>query len=105
MSSVKELLQEEVDAESLVRKAEESARTTLNEAKAKATELLKKAHIDGGPVDKVAGEAKVKVAGEKEAILNGCEARATEAEELYKKNLVAAARLVVESIAGADIEW
>jgi vacuolar-type H+-ATPase subunit H len=104
VSSIKDLLQEEKDAEELLQGAEKSAEAILKEAEAKAAELVRRARRDDALVNELAVRHKDKVAALRAKTFAECQAKAAEAERLYKKNLGAAVKLIVDNVLGVEIE-
>lgn len=104
MSSIKDLLQEEKDAESIIKNAEQQAEATLRDAKAKAAELIRRAQSDDALVKELAERNKAKIAALQAVILGECQTRAAEIENHCKENLNAAIELVVDSVTGGRNE-
>lgn len=101
MSSIKDLLQEEKDAEGVLKEAEQRAAALAAEARARAAEIIGKARGDDALVKELTARSEERIAAQRKRILEECEARAAEAEARYGRNVEAAASLVYEGIVGA----
>jgi len=104
MSSIKDLLQEEKDAEAIFKSAEQQAEATLREAKVRAAELIRRAQSDDALVKELTQRNREKISALQAKIASECQVRAADTESLCKKNLHAAARLVVDNVIGGGNE-
>jgi len=104
MSSIKDLLQEEKDAEVNLKTAEQQAESTLRDAKVRAAELIRKAQSDDALVKELTQRNKEKITALQASIASECQARAADTETRCKKNLKAAVLLVVNDVLGGNNE-
>ena len=104
MSSIKDLLQEEKDAEAILKTAQQQAEATLRDAKVRAAELIRSAQSDDALVKELTQRNREKISALQGRIASECQARAADTESLCKKNLQAAVRLVVNDVIGGGNE-
>jgi len=104
MSSIKDLLDEEKNAERQLNDAEKEAESVLRSARARAAESIRKAQSDDALVNELSERNKERITATKARILAECKGRAAETEKLCKKNLEAAVRLIVSDVLGEESE-
>lgn len=104
MSSIKDLIDEEKEAEGLLKGSEQQAEAILKEAKAKAGDLIRRAQSDDALVKELTERNRGAIAAMQAKIQGECQAKATETERLCKKNLDAAVKVIVEGVEGAGNE-
>lgn len=102
MSSIKDLLNQEKEAEGLLKDADQKAEAVLREAKAKASDMIRRAQSDDALVRELTERNKAKIAEIRASVLSECEARAAQTEGLCRKNLEAAVRVVVNDVRGGE---
>lgn len=104
MSSIKDLLDVEKEAEGLLKSAEQQAEAILRDARARAGERIRRAQSDDALVKELVERNRERISALRAEILGECETRAAETERLCRKNLEAAVRLVVDSVMGEGDE-
>jgi len=104
MSSIKDLLEEEKEAEGLLKSAEQQAEAILRDARARAAETVRRAQSDETLVKELTERNRERISALQAEILGECKTRAAETERLCRENLEAAVRLVVDSVTGAGNE-
>jgi vacuolar-type H+-ATPase subunit H len=100
VSSIKDLLQEESQAERQLKDAEMEAETLIRNAKMKAREILRTAQTDDTGIKELTGRSKERIAGQKAKIIEECQTGLAEAETMYKKNLESAIKLITNKVLG-----
>ena len=105
MSSIKDLLQEERDAEALVKEAERKAEALVQEAKRKAADAIRKAQSDEVQVNELSLASKERSARLRKRIAEECDQRAAETEQSCNANLRVTTKLIVDTVLGVDYEW
>ncbi len=104
MSSIKDLLEEEKEAEGLLKNAVQQAEAILRDAKTKAGERIRTAQSDDVLIKELTERNKERISALQAKILSECQAKAAETERLCRKNLEAAVKLVVDNVGGAGNE-
>jgi vacuolar-type H+-ATPase subunit H len=104
MSSIKDLLEEEKEAEGQLKNAQQQAEAILRDARTKAGEQIRSAQSDDALVKELTARNKERISALQQKIFGECEARAADTERLCRKNLEAAVRLVVENVMGVRNE-
>lgn len=100
MSSIKDLLREEDEAERQVKEAEQQAEALIRDARSKTREILKRAQTDDVEIVRLAEESKQRIAQLKAKGDGEFQVRFAETEKRYKKNLDDAAVLIVSKVLG-----
>ncbi len=100
MSSIKDLLQEEDEAERQVKEAEQKAEALIRDAKSTAREILKRAQTDDVEIARLSEESKQRILQLKTKEDEEFQVQFAETENRYKKNLDDAARLIMSKVLG-----
>lgn len=100
MSSIKDLLQEENEAERQLKDAELKAEALIREARSKAREILKKAQTDNLEIGRLDEQSKQRIADLKTKEDQEFQVRFAETEKRYKKNLDDAVKLIASRVLG-----
>ena len=98
MSSIKNLLQEEKDAEALVKNAQSQAEQVVREARIKARELVKNAENDGARVKQLTELYEARISDQRARLQKECRTEADKIDTLCKKNFDDAVKLIVENV-------
>jgi vacuolar-type H+-ATPase subunit H len=104
VSSIKDLLDEEKEAEGLLKDSEQKADAIVRDARTKASDLIGKAQSDDVLVRELTERNKERISVIQAEIQSKCDARAAETEMLCQRNLEAAVELVVDNVLGASNE-
>lgn len=104
MSSINDIMEEEKNAQQLLRDAEQKAQAILRDARASAVAMVRRAQSDDTLVKELTERQKERTAALRAKILEECQARAAETEKLCERNLEAAIKLVTDDVLGADVE-
>jgi len=104
VSSIGEIMDEERNAERLLRDAEQKAEALLKDARARAVAVLERAQSDDALVNDLTERHKKRIAALREEVLAGCQSRVAETEKLCLSNLDAAVKLIVDDLLGAGLE-
>jgi len=104
MSSIKDLLDQEKESESMLRDSEQKSESMLRDARATAAELIRKAQSEDALLRELTARNKERIASMRQDTLSECEARAADSERLCRSNLEAAVRLIIAHVAGEDNE-
>lgn len=105
MSSIKDLLQEEKDAESLVKEAERKAEALVQDARRKAADSIRRAQSEDAQLKELSRASQERVARLRARIAEECDTRAAETDKSCRANLKAATKLIVDTVLGVDYEW
>ncbi len=98
MSSIKDLLSEEKNAEQLVKNAERQAEDIVSQARIKAREILKKAETDDTRVKELTQLCQSRISALKSKVMEECQAQEADTEELLRGNFDGAIKLIVDSV-------
>lgn len=104
MSSINDVMDEERNAERLLRDAQQRAEALLGQARASAAEMVKTAQSDDTLVRELTNRSKDRIAALRATILAECQARVAQTEELCNRNLEAAVRLITDEVLGVELE-
>lgn len=104
MSSINEVMEEEKNAQMVVKDAEQKAEAILSDAKATAAAMIRKAQGDDAAVKELTERHKERIAATRARILEECETRVAQTEKLYARNLEASVRLIVGDVLGVELE-
>ena len=100
MTSIKDLLQEENEAERQLKEAEQESEELIRNAKSRAREVLKAAKMDNIAINRLTEESKQRIAEQKTEITVEFQARFVEAESRYRKNLDNTVKLILDKALG-----
>lgn len=100
MSVIKELIEEEKNAEKIIREAEEKANQLISNAKRNAEILIKNAENDESIIKDLVARKESEIIEKKNAILKQYDEEAQRLENICKKNFKDAVEFVVNSVLG-----
>ncbi len=98
MSAIKELIEEEKNAEKIIRDAEEKANQLLLNAKKKADEIIRNAENDESAIKDLITRKESEIMEKRNNILKNYENEAREIEYICRKNFEEAVKFVINSI-------
>lgn len=104
MSSISDIMDEEKNAQQLLRDAEQNAQAMLRDARASAAAMVRRAQSDDTLLKELTERHKERIAALRGKIVAECQARVAETEKLCERNLEAAIKLVTDDVLGGDVE-
>lgn len=102
MSAIKELIEEEKNAERIIKDAEEKANQLLLNAKKKADEIIKNAENDESVIKELILRKESEITEKRNNILKNYDNEAKEIENICKKNFEHAVKFVIDSVLGVN---
>ena len=102
MSSIKDLLQEERDAESSLKEAEREAEAIVLAARTNARQLVRQAQSDDTLVKEMTQHYQEKITELRAKIHGECQTKVSELEKVYRGNLQVAIKLIVDQVLGVS---
>ncbi|MEM3832168.1 MAG: V-type ATPase subunit subunit G family protein [Thermoprotei archaeon] len=100
MSVIKELIEEEKNAEKIIKDAEAKANEIILHARKNAEKIIKTAENDESIIKDLVTRKEAEIAEKKSAILKKYEKEAQEIEDSCKKNFEEAVKFVLNNILG-----
>jgi vacuolar-type H+-ATPase subunit H len=102
MSAIKELIEEEKNAEKIIKDAEEKANQLLLNTKKKADEIIKNAENDDSVIKELILRKEQEIIEKRNNILKNYDNEAEEIENICKKNFEYAVKFVIDSVLGVS---